>query len=392
VGIAPTEERRLSRRTGTLTFGIRRVDKPSRTEHASAQFLDWAENKMLVITPKFQRRSVWSLPQRSYFIDTMLREMPAPPIYLRNIYDAAAKKVVHEVIDGQQRIRSILDFIEGKYALYAKLDSPSSGKKFSELAENEQVRIMKYSLNCVEFHAISDQEVFDIFRRMNTYSTPLSKQELRHGRFFGLFSQSCHMLAEKYLEFWRRYKVLNEEKIARMLEVQLTSSMLIAQFAGMQDKNDSIDSFYSDFDANFPKKSSHESNFCKTMDQIIEAFGESLADLQFRKPPFLYTTFCTIYHRMYGLPKENLKSPKLKRLTPADRDRLKLAAERLSEIITAARKQQQLNRATQITEGIDSPLPYPSKYHEFVLACLSQTDNVNPRRKRFVTLYTEAFL
>jgi hypothetical protein len=351
------------------------VEKPSRAEYSPCDFQQWREGQALEITPKFQRRNVWKLPQRSYLIDTILRQMPVPPIYLRNIYDPIKKKVVREVVDGQQRLRSVLDYIEDKYAIAKTLDAPYAGKRYSALSVEQQTTILSYRFICDTFDGISDREVLEVFQRLNTYSVPLSSQELRNGRFFGKFKQCCYSVAYDHLEFWRANRIFTEDKIARMLEVQMTSELLIAEIAGMQDKKKSIDDYYDQYDSTFPEQEMYAKRFRIAIDQITESIGEQLRDSAFRRPPFFYSLFCVVYHRTFGLPGiEDIESPK-KRLSSDEGEWLKTAIDKLSGIIVKGRQHESV----------------PRKYSQFLAACQSQTDNIQPRTIRFKTLYQETF-
>jgi hypothetical protein len=80
--------------------------KTEKSSYTPADFVLWQENDMLEITPKFQRKGVWRKPARSLFIDTMLRGMTVPPLYLRMTQNQAKTKIIRQVIDGQQRIRA----------------------------------------------------------------------------------------------------------------------------------------------------------------------------------------------------------------------------------------------------------------------------------------------
>jgi hypothetical protein len=162
---------------------------------------------------------------------------------------------------------------------------------------------------------------------------------------------------------------------------------LIVQVDGLQDLNKSIDNFYAKFDKRFLKKQQYESRFRATVEQIIETLGDELVTSQFRKPPFFYTLFTVIYHRMFGVPKEKIRTPK-KRLTQKDRDALREAISTLSRVITLARAEQRL---TQQEPKRSRRRAYPVMYDDFARACLSQTDNIAPRRTRFENLYREAF-
>ncbi len=232
--------------------------KPDRAVYSPTDFTIWRETEGLSLTPKFQRRGVWKPKTRSFFVDTLLRGMSIPPIYIRVTQNEAATRMIREVIDGQQRISAVLDFIDGKYSLSKSLGAPWAGKAFSQLSKPEQTQLRTYGFSSEVFQDISDQEVLELFARLNTYSVKLSKQELRNGKSFGLFKQSAYSLAFEHLEFWRHNRIFTETAIARMLEAELTSELMIAAIDGMQDKKQSIDHYYSKFDDEFPSRTRTE--------------------------------------------------------------------------------------------------------------------------------------
>jgi len=339
-------------------------------------FVLWQKNDILVITPKFQRRSVWKTPARSLFIDTLLRGMTVPPLYLRMIQNDKSTEIVREVIDGQQRVRSVLDFIEEKYHLSSTLNASWAGQRFSHLSGDEQRRIMSFGFPTETFKGISDQDVLELFCRLNMNGVPLNKQELRNGRFFGLFKQSAFALAVEYLEFWREHRIFTEQSIARMLEVELTSELLIAGHEGMQDKKTTIDDYYKQWENSYSGRDKGERRFRTTLATISETFDNGdLAGTEFRRPPLFYTLFCVVFHHIFALPQIRHTSPR-KRLSANDRQALKDAVLHLSEIVAQSKEP---------TGDV------PKKYTAFVLACQRQTDNIGPRQERFNTLFDEAF-
>jgi hypothetical protein len=120
------------------------MQKPQRSVYSPQDFLQWREGKALILTPKFQRRGVWRPKARSYFIDTLLRDMPVPPIYIRTVQSADTSGIIREVIDGQQRISAILDFIDGKFRLSKSLGAGWAGSTFSTLSGAEKHRIQAF--------------------------------------------------------------------------------------------------------------------------------------------------------------------------------------------------------------------------------------------------------
>ncbi len=339
--------------------------KPDRAVYSPTDFITWRETEGLSLTPKFQRRGVWKPKARSFFIDTLLRAMSIPPIYIRVTQNEAATRVVREVIDGQQRISAVMDFIDGKYSLSKSLAATWAGKAFSQLSKPEQTQLRTYGFSSEVFQDISDQEVLELFARLNTYSVKLSKQELRNGKYFGLFKQSAYSLAFEHLEFWRRNRIFTETAIARMLEAELTSELMIAAIDGMQDKKQSIDNYYSKFDDEFPPRARVEKRFRDTTDALVEAMGDSLRTSEFRRSPLFYSLWCAAYHRLFGLAAVDLPTPK-KAFDGKARERFRIGVNQLSEVLASVKAKES----------------FPKKYTRFVAACQGQTDNIKPRQIR----------
>lgn len=350
------------------------IQRPERSTYTSLDFISWNESGQLDLVPKFQRRDVWTLPARSFLLDTLIRGFPVPPIYLRVSQSEDKTRLMREVVDGQQRLTAMLRYVDNKYALSRSLEAPYAGKRFSELTSSEQDAIRGYSFICEVLHGASDADVLEIFARLNQYSVQLSAQELRNGRYFGHFKRSAYSLAHEHLEYWRRNNVFTERNIARMLEVELTSELMIAQIAGLQDKKKSISTFYKQFDNEFPLKVRVESQFRAALDMIDGAMTDSLPDSEFQRSPLFYSLFCVVYHHAFGLPGQQLSTPR-KHLAERQNNALSEAVMELSDEIRAARDDQ----------------PVQPGFVQFVNACLSQTDNLQPRQTRFEVLYKYAF-
>lgn len=132
----------------------------------------------------------WNQEQKSLLIDSILNGYPIPPLYFLRFYEereGAAKPVaVREVLDGKQRLTSVFDFLDDKWALKEGLkvvtldgiDYESSGKFFSELDETLQNTILGYGFPTYTMDDIlvTDEEIEELFYRMNN-STALSPQQ-----------------------------------------------------------------------------------------------------------------------------------------------------------------------------------------------------------------------
>lgn len=133
--------------------------KPERSTYTPLDFREWSSASGLVLSPKFQRRGVWTTPARSYLIDTLMLGMPVPPIYLRVVQNPERSRMIREVIDGQQRTSAVLDYMAGKFAVAGNLDSDAAGKLFSELSEDQQNQIAQHPFICEVFYGIEDRDV-----------------------------------------------------------------------------------------------------------------------------------------------------------------------------------------------------------------------------------------
>jgi len=358
----------------TTTPGSSRILlKPDRASYTPLDFLGWREGKALAVAPEFQRRSVWGRPARASLIDTLLRGLPVPPIYLRAKQSESKSKLVREVIDGQQRISAVLDYIDGRFALLPSFDADWAGKEFDELSESDQDAIRTYPFLCEVFHSISDTQVLEVFARLNTYSVQLNAQELRNGRYFGYFKQTAYELAHEHVEFWRQHRILTERNIARMDDAELVSELIVLQLDGLQDKKKSISTFYADYDESFPQRKQVRTRFCATID-TIEATVDFLGSTEFRRRPLFYSLYGAIYHHRYGIPRVKLPTNK-QTLNGEQRKKLREVVADLSEVIAAARGGE----------------PIPERWSSFVNSSLRQTDNIQPRRARLEQLYKAAF-
>src|SRR6056297_3114654 len=95
-----------------------------------SDFVEWQQKKQLVLAPDFQRGSVWTVAAKVFLIDTILNDLPMPQVYFRTKLNAESQTTVREVVDGQQRLRAILEFASDKLKLSSK--SPNfKGKTYT---------------------------------------------------------------------------------------------------------------------------------------------------------------------------------------------------------------------------------------------------------------------
>lgn len=146
----------------------------------------------LSVQPEFQRRFVWDPAKASKLIESALLRIPIPVIYLSEEKDSPIN-----VIDGQQRLTSFFSFIDGKFPdgkdfklTSLKVFEELKGKKFADLDEELQERILSCKIRTITFLEDSDPELkFEIFERLNTGAVALNDQELRNCIYRGKYNR-----------------------------------------------------------------------------------------------------------------------------------------------------------------------------------------------------------
>ena len=140
--------------------------------HPISDIRDWSDVGRLELRPDFQRREVWSTPARVMLMDTILRDVPMPKIFLANsIKEGRTYRVV---IDGQQRISAILAFLRNDFPLDEPYRGKAKGKHFRDLDLATQERFLSYQIDFNEAINPSDKEVREVYARVNKYTVPLA--------------------------------------------------------------------------------------------------------------------------------------------------------------------------------------------------------------------------
>jgi hypothetical protein len=286
----------------------------ARTEFTVAQYIGWMRSGELELNPHFQRRSVWKTPAKSYFIDSVVRGLPIPIIFLRERTDLNTLRTIREVVDGQQRLRTLLSFIASDlvpgfvperdaFTVSKVHNSDVGGLTFGELSNTVREQIISYQISThVLPSSTSDAEVLDMFRRMNASGVRLSAQELRNARFFGNFSQISKSLAIQFLDTWREWRIFTESDFARMREVEFVSELLLLVERGIQEKTQSsLDTAYKRYDVEYPNMAFVSLAFQETMDEIGRLASPYIANSSFRNSAVFYSLFAALLDLRYGV-------------------------------------------------------------------------------------------
>lgn len=177
------------------------------------------ESKLLSL-PEIQRDYVWDNKKASKLIESLLLNIPVPALYFVETNDAK-----HEIIDGHQRVRSIVRFMNNEFKLTG-LDilNELAGKSYFQLPEKEKRYIETRTLRAIVISPDSHPDMkYEVFERLNSGAVTLNAQELRNSLFRGELNELI-----KQLELNTKFRQLigTEKPRKRMADRELITRFL----------------------------------------------------------------------------------------------------------------------------------------------------------------------
>jgi hypothetical protein len=258
------------------------------TEQTIGWFRDRYAEGSLTIRPPYQRKPVWKARQKCYLIESILMGLPIPEIYVHLIV-SADEKVIYAVVDGQQRIRTILQFIgaeqdpeEQEYNKFALDMLPPSSTyynlTYARLTEENRRKFIGHRLAVRTLTTGNEDEIREMFTRLNKYLTPLKAQELRNATYSGPFLRLVSRYADD--QYWTENRIVTTEAIRRMGDVEFVSELLIGLLHGPQGGSSSIiDEYYAqyeDYEDEFPE----QKTVAKLFEETLKSMQQILPDIK----------------------------------------------------------------------------------------------------------------
>jgi hypothetical protein len=253
----------------------------------SSQPFDWTistlrekyERGQIDLQPTYQRDYVWALKPElpSRLIESLLLEIPIPPIYFGKM---PGKRL--EVIDGQQRLTTLIRFVRNDFALQRlQRIGTLNGKYFHDMSEEQQAMVLDATIRTIVIDAGHNHNLrYEVFERLNRGAMPLNEQELRNCVYRGPF---CDLLAELENDpTWRKVKG-GDKPDPRFLEREM-----ILRFFAFANRIDhyagNLKRFLNDYMATYAPKDQVQINsqaamFRQTMQNIYIVFGPNAGRL-----------------------------------------------------------------------------------------------------------------
>ncbi len=309
------------------------------------------QDGQLKLASEFQRNSVWPRPAKAYLIDTILNDRPIPILFFQRAASPQSGRSVFTVIDGQQRLRAIFEFLDGRFRLSESRGQQFYGKRFADLPSNLQNQIRNYDLVVEELSGYSERDIRDMFVRMNKYVVKLSRQELRHARGEGAFKDFVEAIGQ--WDFWAENGVFSPFQVQRMRSVEFAAELAILLVEGPQDKKSAVDLYYGQYQRRFSAGKAVAARL-KSYLTLVKRLISNFSSSRFRRPVDLYS--------LIGA----LELIAKKQRSAID---VRAASRRLAEFAEQLKGKQLSGQAAQ-----------------YAIAASRQTDNIGPRTKRMEIL------
>ena len=229
----------------------------------------WGNDQLFI--PEFQRQYVWDQTRASKLIESFLLGLPVPPVFL---YKPAATKSFW-VIDGHQRIRTIVDFQKGFFGearfRLKSIDGRWAGKSFEELSEEDRFTLETTVLRAIviqQTHPADHSSIYQIFERLNTGGIRLNPMEVRQCVYGSDFLKAlAEMNADKN---WRR--ILGSSKEDKRLKDRELTLRVVALFKAWERYEKPMKGFLNECASDFKVRLSGNRDVVAEIGEIKERF------------------------------------------------------------------------------------------------------------------------
>lgn len=254
--------------------------------------------------PPYQRYSVWTDEKQSFFIDSILKNFPVPPIFLHQHIDDSTGQTRYDVIDGKQRLTSIVRFIKGEIAVSSEFgdgpldDQDLAGCTFDDLDKphlaDYKRRFWRYVVP-IEYIDTPSPEVIDaIFDRLNRNGEPLRGQELRNAKHHGSgLLETVRTLART--PFWSAR--LEHVDVARMEDQEFVSELLFVILEGgvLEALPPIIDALYEKYTHDEPQWGAVANEF-EDVTTLMESWALDYESYRIKGVSHLYGLWCLSWY------------------------------------------------------------------------------------------------
>lgn len=254
--------------------------KPSVTNPTIATIYQDIESRKLILKPDFQRRFVWTHEYQENFIDSILQGYPVPEIYVcQEEIDRQKENTIHYVIDGQQRLTTLKNYIEGIH------DKPLTKiQKFDNLSDEERKSFLSYKMVVRDIGKVNENDIKEIFRRLNLTEFKLEDIEIHNAIYDGHFIQTAKDILDNI--DLAEFNIFSDSEFTRMADLHfILLVMATLENKGYFPGDKEVENYIAKFNDEYSHKSHIKALVIKTF-AIINDLKLPIESIWFRKSNF----------------------------------------------------------------------------------------------------------
>jgi hypothetical protein len=242
-------------------------------------------DEQINLSPEFQRRDIWNLEKRSRFIESIIMNVPIPPVFLGE--DEYGSYVV---LDGRQRLTAIYEFLKNHYSLKGlEVWNDLNTLSYHDLEKKKLDKALtrRFVPAVVILKESSAQVKYDVFDRLNQGGVIADEMEIRNAVYPGRFNRVLHELSanETFRKLWNIPR--DPESLAantlysRMRDLELVLRFFALQNYGAMNMkfkdylSDFMDRRNSDYKQHPELESTDSSHFIRAVGNCWRVFGEA---------------------------------------------------------------------------------------------------------------------
>lgn len=270
-------------------------------KYSIAELVDWFRKRDLVVNREYQRGGgLWPPSAKSYFIDTILKDFPFPKVYFHESLEKESKRPRREIVDGQQRISTIVDFVDNRFRL-GENAGDFEGRNFSELSDDQQESFYGYAVSVDVIRNANRTEILQMFRRMNAYTLPLNAPEKRHSEFFGEFKGWINTVLDKYGSVLVDWNVFTSRQIVRMADAEFIADVALALEEGIVSTSPAkLRALYKKYDDAFPMRQAWNERLSGALNTVLTELSP-LQETYMTKAHIFHSLICALIHNRFGI-------------------------------------------------------------------------------------------
>jgi hypothetical protein len=253
----------------------------------------------LIPQPEFQRRLVWTQRDKDRFLDTVIKGLPFPEIYIADgDVDLETGDGTQLLVDGLQRISTLSQYFEGDPDLRLQQVLP-----YQLLADEDKRSFLQYDVAVRNLGAITREQVVEVFQRINATKYALTDIEINNAVYGGALKQFASRMAEN--QFFSAHPIFNAQDYRRMGDLRFVLSLVCTILTGYFNRDDVFEDLLSRYNDNFDR----EEVVSERMINVLEFLDECNFGARSRawKKADLFTLFIEVDRQLHE--GSNLPSP-----------------------------------------------------------------------------------